>query len=66
MLNDKIKNLMNIKLEKLIESHWNYVKELLTVSGESERHIKLIEFHYKTAFAHGWKHAIEEIEENTL
>jgi hypothetical protein len=49
--------------EALINDHWGYVKGLVeTVSGGSESfNLKAMEFQYKSAFAHGWKHAIEHL-----
>ncbi len=43
----------------LIEAHWEYVKEVLSWTPISPTDIKLIEFHYKSAFYHGWKHGVE-------
>ena len=45
---------------ELIESHWDYISKLLQVHGEPNETIYKIGYHYKTAFAHGWKHAKEE------
>jgi hypothetical protein len=49
--------------ETLINNHWGYVKGLIeTVSGGSESfNLKAMEFQYKSAFAHGWKHAIDHL-----
>ena len=41
-------------LDDLIDEHWKYIKELLVAHGE--QNTRAIEFHYRTAFAHGWKH----------
>ena len=41
-------------LDELIDNHWEYIKEFLNAHDEKE--IRKIEFHYRTAFAHGWKH----------
>ena len=43
-------------LEKLINDHWEYIKSLLVAHDEPEDVKTMIEFHYKTAFEHGWKH----------
>lgn len=43
-------------LEKLINDHWEYIKALLVAHEEPESTINMIEFHYRTAFEHGWKH----------
>lgn len=49
-------------LEKLVEDHWKYIKELLVAHGEEEYVIGVCEFHYKSAFKHGFKHAAEDCE----
>ncbi len=41
-------------LDSLIEKHWQYVKSTLNAHGIQD--LKRVEHHYKTAFAHGWKH----------
>lgn len=50
-------------VKKLINDHWNYIEQVLIKSDLTGcRHpnsLKEIEFHYKTAFEHGWKHAME-------
>jgi len=55
-------------LKKMIDSHWSYVKKVIEIEIESnifeiskEKYLETIEFHYKTAMAHGYKHAKEEI-----
>jgi hypothetical protein len=42
---------------ELIDDHWSYIEELLKIHGEDEAVIKKIAYHYRTAFAHGLKHA---------
>ena len=49
-------------LDELIEAHWNYIKVLLQIHGETKEVVNKIGFHYKTAFKHGWKHGFEMIE----
>ena len=46
-------------VEKLINNHWAYVKDVLEAHGTVPEDVKLAEFHYKTAFMHGYKHALE-------
>lgn len=46
-------------LDKLIESHWEYVHDLLVEHEASDLEIKIAKFHYKSAFKHGFKHAAE-------
>jgi hypothetical protein len=43
--------------EKLANDHWEYVKETLIV--HSAENIEIAEYHYKTAFVHGFKHGVE-------
>lgn len=43
-------------ISKLIEDHWNYIYNVLDTAGCDEERLKEIGFHYRTAFAHGWKH----------
>lgn len=49
-------------LDALVENHWNYIAGLLWAASQSitdEDRIAEIEYHYKTAFKHGWGHARE-------
>ena len=51
-------------LTKLINDHWKYIEGILYSSlseetDEDTARIKEIEYHYKTAFEHGWRHAKE-------
>ena len=41
--------------EELAKEHWNYIKKLLIVHGH-QTDINIIEYHYLTAFIHGYKH----------
>ena len=50
-------------LDKLITDHWNYLDKLLTEHNQSGSTILVAKFHYITAFKHGWKHAMEYIQE---
>ncbi len=49
-----------MKVEKTAEDHWNYVAGVLAAHGEDSEVIDKCGHHYRTAFAHGWKHAIED------
>jgi len=51
---------MKKKLKILANEHWNYIEKLLKAHNENEVILKKIEFHYKTAFIHGWKHCKEK------
>jgi hypothetical protein len=45
--------------EELANEHWAYVKEVLKHDKISDDDLKVIGFHYITAFIHGFKHGIE-------
>ena len=47
-------------IEKLIDDHWDYVKSVLDHAHMDADEMDNIEFHYKTAFEHGWKHGMGE------
>ena len=49
----------NEKSKELADAHWFYIKSLLTEHGIPGPEIKRIEFHYTTAFIHGFKHGVE-------
>jgi hypothetical protein len=51
---------MKDDLKKLIDSHWSYVETLLKSHEVHPQVIKACEFHYKSAFEHGYKHCREE------
>jgi hypothetical protein len=46
--------------EKLIDDHWKYVEGILKERATGEVLMREIEYHYKTAFRHGYKHGFEE------
>ena len=52
------------KAKQIANEHWEYLKGVLevTVSGFKlpAFQIEAIGYHYRTAFVHGWKHALEE------
>ena len=47
-------------IKQLIEDHWKYIHDLLKAHDADAKTLKLCEFHYKSAFEHGYKHAMEE------
>jgi len=49
-------------LDKLINDHWAYIEALLKAHG-NELDAGIAEFHYKSAFRHGFKHCKEYLEE---
>jgi len=69
-MEEKTKDPETLKAEvkKLCDEHWNYVKGVL-IAGEEpaepfsteEKKLAVIEFHYKTAFEHGFKHGKESV-----
>lgn len=54
------------KINELVDKHWKYVEGILIIAaGEASRDmfapvVKEIEYHYKTAFKHGYKHGRED------
>ncbi len=46
-------------LTKLVDDHWKYIEALLNAHWIEERVIQVVEFHYKAAFRHGWRHSKE-------
>ena len=58
--------LMNVNYDRaneLADAHWGYVSEVLKKHMVSDNMIEIAGFHYKSAFVHGYKHAIEDIDE---
>ena len=52
------------KSEKLANAHWKYVEKVIDTDREASScyksiDLKLIKFHYKSAFIHGYKHGKE-------
>ena len=45
--------------QELAEAHWSYIEELLEAHNELENITALVKFHYISAFIHGYKHAME-------
>lgn len=52
-------------LAKLIDDHWGYISKLIDVTQMhlNPKEKAIAEFHYRTAAAHFWKHAMEYVEE---
>jgi hypothetical protein len=60
------------QLDKTIEEHWDYIKQVIKheyasewamVDGSSmdlDSYLKRVEFHYKTAMKHGYGHGVED------
>lgn len=52
---------MNNEAGKLLAAaHWGYIKSLFLTHKLSARAIKVIGFHYVSAFIHGYKHGYEQ------
>lgn len=47
--------------KELAEAHWRYIESLLNAHGSNPNIMELIEFHYNTAFIHGYKHGQEDM-----
>jgi hypothetical protein len=54
-------NIDTKKAAKLAADHWAYVRSMLLSHGEAHGVVTRCGFHYKAAFVHGWKHAMEEV-----
>jgi hypothetical protein len=51
--------------KELADAHWSYIESLLATHNNSPEEIDVIGFHYKTAFIHGYKHAVEDLNVHT-
>lgn len=53
------------RVKILAEAHWTYIESLLGAHNIAPETIDIAEFHYKSAFIHGYKHRDEEeLEDN--
>lgn len=48
-------------VEKLAADHWGYVESVLRAHEVIDAEIHACGHHYRTAFMHGYKHALEDI-----
>lgn len=48
------------RAKELADAHWGYIESLLIAHGEPKETMPIVEFHYKAAFEHGYKHGIED------
>jgi hypothetical protein len=55
-----------MELKKLIDNHWEYVYGVLRHTGLSTEERERIEYHYKTAFEHGFKHGVESVDHENV
>lgn len=46
-------------VERLAADHWLYVRNTLIAHGETAEILDKCGYHYRTAFAHGYKHGVE-------
>lgn len=49
------------EVKELVDAHWKYIGALLKAHGIVG--VELIEYHYRTAFVHGYKHGVERVME---
>lgn len=52
------------RAEELAEAHWGYIEGILAVHNVTIAEITACGYHYKAAFVHGYKHALEDLEES--
>jgi len=52
------------RVKKLSQAHVGYIENLVKAHGASEEIVKIVSFHYVTAFEHGYKHALEDAIDN--
>ena len=46
--------------QELASDHWSYVRGVLQAAGLFDDQIEDIEYHYISAFVHGYKHGVED------
>lgn len=51
---------MDKRVKKLANDHWYYVGALIEQHEANPDVIEMCEFHYKSAFIHGYKHGVED------
>jgi hypothetical protein len=49
-----------LRSAELAKAHWDYVRGLLIAHGVAQDLVDVAAYNYTTAFAHGYKHAIED------
>jgi hypothetical protein len=55
------KDVSTSSLDKLVDDHWKYIESVLIAHGVTVSDRLIAKFHYKTAFVHGYKHALEDV-----
>jgi len=53
------------RANKLAEAHWAYIEALLSAHEQGEPVLNMVKFHYVSAFEHGYKHALEDVLEDS-
>lgn len=51
------------RAKSLADSHWAYLADVIRLEGAHSDDIKRIGFHYRSAFVHGYGHALEDCAE---
>lgn len=50
--------------ERLAEAHWDYIDGIMIAHQQQDNVRNVCRYHYVTAFVHGYKHALEAVEES--
>lgn len=60
-----MKNDDPISVEQLANDHWDYVESVLSAHHVSSNEKAIAQHHYVSAFIHGYKHGINQIDFNS-
>ena len=55
--------MLDVDVDKLALDHWRYVCRVLQAHHVDQNSIEVAGFHYVEAFKHGYKHALEDIDD---
>lgn len=47
---------------QLALAHWQYIRSVLVAHDTCENEMKIACYHYFTAFLHGYKHGLEDVQ----
>ena len=58
------------ELVQSVDAHWRYVRQVIRDNRDRDEQLHMtvseyldaIEFHYKSAMVHGWKHGKDEVQ----
>lgn len=50
---------------QLAEEHWNFIAPIVDLFELTDRNIHLVRYLYVASFIHGYKHAMQEVENGT-